>query len=132
MPAAASLARAALKLCIAGCIALFNYVVFGWRMEAFEEQLKAIYDNWGILYPYSGEKPGAMATLAPRLFSLAPCAMPAGSFEVETLDAEDSSMVALMWLPLLVAALATYLLIAIPHGTGVCQGFTLPRCMAYA
>ncbi|KAI3436428.1 hypothetical protein D9Q98_005845 [Chlorella vulgaris] len=93
MPAAASLARAALKLCIAGCIALFNYVVFGWRMEAFEEQLKAIYDNWGILYPYSG------------------------SFEVETLDAEDSSMVALMWLPLLVAALATYLLMAIPHGT---------------
>ncbi|KAI3436430.1 hypothetical protein D9Q98_005847 [Chlorella vulgaris] len=93
LPAAASLARAALKLVIAGCIGLFNYYAFGWLLPAFEVQVAALYANWGLDYPYSG------------------------SLGAQTMDPYDTTVVAFLWLPVLVAALATYLLIAIPHGT---------------
>lgn len=43
----------------------------------------------------------------------------AGSLGVKSLDAYDTGMVALMWLPLLAAAYATLVLQAIPKGAGV-------------
>jgi hypothetical protein len=152
LPAAASLARAALKLVIAGCIGLFNYYAFGWLLPAFEVQVAALYANWGLDYPYSGVHNGGEhmhAMLPPHLPALQCLGMGsaflavgvmrtlllyhAGSLGAQTMDPYDTTVVAFLWLPVLVAALATYLLIAIPHGTGVCvRDLVCSACIAYA
>lgn len=47
-------ARGGLKLVIAGCLALFNYVFWYWVTDAYYVQMAAIFNNWGLKYPRSG------------------------------------------------------------------------------
>ena len=53
-PLEATFARGVLKLVIAGCFALFNYVGFAWITDAYDKKFAAIYDNWGLAHPRSG------------------------------------------------------------------------------
>ena len=51
---AATFARGLLKLIIAGCFALFNYVGFAWITDDYYVKFAAGYDTWGMKYPRSG------------------------------------------------------------------------------
>ncbi|KAL4436813.1 hypothetical protein ABPG75_003952 [Micractinium tetrahymenae] len=92
-PVGATLLRAACKLAAAAGLLLFVYFIWDWLNDAFYERFAPIYSSWGIKYPYAGDL---------------------GS---QALDAYDTSLMLFTWLPILVVALATILLCALPTGT---------------
>lgn len=131
---AATALSVGLKLTIAGCFGLFNWLAWGWITDKFYVDLEKLYATWGIYYPYSGgRRSGGAGHIhhPPAVWSLphdwlwlsgalgaAITAITAGDLGIKAPDAYDTAMVAFTWLPVLLAAWCTFVLRALPQGAG--------------
>ncbi|KAI7839460.1 hypothetical protein COHA_006861 [Chlorella ohadii] len=88
---AATATHAGLKLFIAGCAGLFSYFVIAWLTSRFYDTFAKVYAGWAIIYPYGAE------------------------YKAPLLDSYDTFTVAMTWLPLLAAGLATLVLKNLPR-----------------